>query len=497
MQNIRSILDCFERFGEIEAVCIHSQHYLRYGFVTFKMARCAEKACRHKFHFFGKNLVPVELENHWHQNEPEDPLLTPPEPDSTQQILNKLDDDCLRAIFQFLNMIDLCNAAEVCKAFKQHAQEAFSSNYQDKIIQEFKSLSKHEVESLLSNFGPSIVKLDAKFNGIKHFCGQNDFLSKIQTKCRNLKVLKLTEFCAFGLELRPMFSKLERLSLAYCELNNEMLDLLSDCQKLKTLELDFCATESGDFINQKFPMLEEITLERMEGTALSGFLTSNPTLKKFTARYCGSKFVANLPNLPNLTQLEISYVDFEDECDFQRIILFLGQLKSLQVLNIQLQSHLITPLVTSLATNKAPITHLMLSFGEFDDNTVVDGLSQLKQIEMLDLAHIENLTDDHLMDLAIELPELNELRLRHISPSFGFIAIKKLVKYAKKLSFLGLESSHCIEIDVDDYKAVLKSVQRRPENVKLMIQIIADEYKVNVPEEMMNAHREWLYIDTN
>lgn len=282
-----------------------------------------------------------------------------------------------------------------------------------------------------------------------------------------------------------------------------MLDLLNDCQQLQTLELNDCETESADFINQKLLMLEEITFKCMFDDFFDGirsFLTSNPTLKKLKVINCGSKFMnlfsQNQPNLTNLTQLEISGDNFKDEGDFQRAIVFLGQLKSLQVLNINFDLSSITPLITSLATNKAPITHLMLSFGNFDDNTVVDSLSQLKKIKKLDMANIENLTDEHLVDLAKELPELDELHLSSITHSFGSIAIRKMVNHAKKLSFLRLESSHCIEIDVDDYKAMLKSVQSRPEKVKLMIQIIADGYKVNVAEEMMNANSEWLHIDS-
>lgn len=42
---------------------------------------------------------------------------------------------------------------------------------------------------------------------------------------------------------------------------------------------------------------------------------------------------------------------------------------------------------------------------------------------------------------------------------------------------------------------MLESVKSRPEKVKLMIKISHGD-KVDVPEETMNANREWLYTDT-
>lgn len=68
------------------------------------------------------------------------------------------------------------------------------------------------------------------------------------------------------------------------------------------------------------------------------------------------------------------------------------------------------------------------------------------------------------------------------------IAIKKLVKYTKKLSFLRLDPMQGIAIDMYDYKAMLKSVQSHPEKMKLAIKVIGKGDKVYVSEEMMNEN---------
>lgn len=44
------------------------------------------------------------------------------------ELLNILDNDCLREIFKYLTLLDLINAAEVCIRFNQHANDAFNEN---------------------------------------------------------------------------------------------------------------------------------------------------------------------------------------------------------------------------------------------------------------------------------------------------------------------------------------------------------------------------------
>lgn len=100
-----------------------------------------------------------------------------------------------------------------------------------------------------------------------------------------------------------------------------------------------------------------------------------------------------------------------------------------------------------------------------------------------------------MIDLAKGLPELNELHLEKMSREFSTIAIKEVIEHSKKLSKLHLESKYGIEIDVDDYLTMLKSVQNRPEKIKLLIEITTKIGQVDVPKEVMEENREWFHID--
>lgn len=513
----QGIQEYFERFGDVEAVRVHSKNgNHHYGFVQFKMEECAKRALSMKSHRIGNCFVKVKAadkwhqpvarqEDHWHESDedegPQDLLLVPPEEDSAQQILNILNDDCLRVVFKFFELNDLCNTAMVCVRFQQHAIDAFSLKYRNLSMFEFDSPNKDQVESLFKNFGPLINSVEADSYHVKYICEQNDFLSKMQTKCVNLMELKLISFSELKPEYHSLFAKLQRLSLEYCELGDGMEDLFGVCEQLRTLNVKACETENAAFINQTFPMLEEAKFDDLDDVyndELRGFIRSNPTLTKLKINgfhTFPTEFLSTIgQHLPNLTQLEIVDVNFEGENDFQRDIVFLGQLHSLEVLKIELCYFSITQLVTSLVTNQTPIQHLELING-VTDNKAIEDLSQLKRIKMLNLSNINNLKSEHLIDLAKELPELNELLLCEISDDFDTIAMKKVVANAKKLSKLKLESVYGIEIDVDDFKAMLKSVQSRAERAKLIIKIISDGDRVDVPEEIMNANREWLYID--
>lgn len=82
-----------------------------------------------------------------------------------------------------------------------------------------------------------------------------------------------------------------------------------------------------------------------------------------------------------------------------------------------------------------------------------------------------------------------------MSREFSTIAIKEVIEHSKKLSKLHLESKYGIEIDVDDYLTMLKSVQNRPEKIKLLIEITTKIGQVDVPKEVMEENREWFHID--
>lgn len=500
----------FERFGEVECLRVHFKNDFHYGFVQFKMAECANAALSMASHRIGTSYVKVKEADIWHQPDyepkPEDPLLVPPAQDSPANILNKLDDDCIREIFRFFKAIDLCIAAQVCTRFNRHANDMFSAKYKELDMYDAfdKMLSKNETEALLRNFGALIHSLVASSGRV---ASTNQFLIKVNNYCAHLKVLNLSGFRIFGVlykKLRPLFAALEKLTLKDCKLSDNMKALFGVCGKLKSLDLTDCNMSNGKCIKQTFPALEEVSFVRTDGLknhALNTFIASNTTVKKLKIDDNSNPLSTEIfhligVHLAELTDLEIGEIEFNDsteETHFLRDVQFLSHLKSLKVLKINLQSYSMFSLVSSLAANDSSIEHLELHESSVDGKAI-EKIAQLKQIKILKVSQID-LTDEHLILLAKGLPQLHQLHLYEASDEVSTIGIKKMISHAKRLSMLKIASMDNIEIDVDDYKAMLKHVQNRPEKLKLSIEITGHGGKVDVPEEILRENREWLHID--
>lgn len=85
-----------------------------------------------------------------------------PEPQSPQNILNALNDDCLRTIFEseILDILDLCSAASVCKRFKRLANNVINTMYRHEIaFPHHKSTMLCRLEEYLENVGDTFTSI--------------------------------------------------------------------------------------------------------------------------------------------------------------------------------------------------------------------------------------------------------------------------------------------------------------------------------------------------
>lgn len=496
----------FEQYGEVEAVLIREGRHD--GFVQFKTAESVKELIGSRVnrsiiwycHSIENCPVKLRAANFWHlPDSNQHPLSLPPDQESPKQILNKLDDDCLEAVFKYLDMIDLCNAAEVCKRFNQRAKDAFRLKYKKIDLSEWKIqlMEDNEFKSLLNNFGPSIISIVFMGGGhMKYISDPDDILHKIQAKCVHLKELTVRHIPDFDVKLQPMFAKLERLEFDHCELDNKMKDFLSARKNLKKLGLVCCKNESDELIMQKFPMLVEAkitSLSKCSGDALKCFIALNSTLEKFefgfSDEHVSGVYSAIAHNLPNLSELRSNLCVGDD---FHRDTEFVGQIRTLKVLDINLGWFPITPLVNSLVTNKTPIESFSLRKCDIDDETV-EGLSQLKQIKILGLFCFRGdiILDEYIIKLAEELPELNELHLGHYRDIISQITtMKTVVAHFKNLSKLYFEIDECFcdwKIDISEYKTLLQLVQNRSKKMGLLI-VFATRGEIIVSEEMMEEY---------
>lgn len=183
---------------------------------------------------------------------------------------------------------------------------------------------------------------------------------------------------------------------------------------------------------------------------------------------------------------------------------FVCQLSSLKKLRTDSDSVPIPAVLNALVAGAVPIENLELWLSS---QSIQDGaikcIWQLKRIKSLRLTTgcffvnpIQNLTDLHIIGLGKHLQELEELQLKDVNRAFQFstIGLRKMLIHATKLKFLQFFGTQSIKINVDDYNAMLNTVQKRKAKVPLVIEMWGDPNQVNVPAEFLAENQETLNV---
>ncbi|XP_055326814.1 uncharacterized protein LOC129580421 [Sitodiplosis mosellana] len=506
---VNKIKGYFECFGEVESVRVHSKDEFQYGFVQFKSVESAQIALNQGWHRIGNCSVKVKAADFHHQpdngqeQEPPNPLLIAPAQDSTSHILIALNDDCLREVFGYLDLFDLSNAANACVRFNQQAKETFVDKYKDLELNrnrlDYKPITKDQIENILNNFGSVIRTLKIDQLALD---SNIPFLRIASRYCTELKQLQLFGFHITGKmkKFRPLFGKLEQLEMIYCEFSKSVKDFHSVCMEMKTLRLDSCDINTSKCIKQHFVKLKEahlIECHNFDENAIDCFIKMNPQLTKLSIirseDWETSEPIRSIGrNLHQLLELEID----QEICDEdEESIHGLGQLRALKVLKLNFNLLLVTPLLKILVENKVPIEDMKLYNGDLDSKAI-EYICAMKQIKKLELnENMGVLTDEHLVQLAKELPNLDVLHLKELPSDVTIIGLKNMLAHAQKLSLLHLESVYSIKVNVDDYKAMLKTVKSRREKIKLVIKITSSGDKVEVDECVLAENSDIFYID--
>ncbi|XP_031623173.1 uncharacterized protein LOC116340690 [Contarinia nasturtii] len=531
LHRIKPYLD---QFGEIESMRLHVEDNFKYGYcLQFKTAKSVSAVLSKSSHVKIDNRnfkVRAGGSGNKPSLVPESLFEEPPDEGSSSNILAALNDDCLSAVFQHLELMDLTSAAQVCVHFQKLAQETFKIKF--KILQlelKSKSISKitmkrEEVEMILRNFSPVIQSLKVDSINFNIDDDSSFFMLPINSPylrliskygLTQLRELELSNFKVKenpeSEELRPLFSQLEKLHLHNCKFDESMRESFSACKKLKTFHFVGCEISSGIFIEQNFPKLEEARFINCSGlyeSNLRNFMKLNPTLIKFSVtlnyHYSGLKDMDIIQliyeTLPHLTELEIDLRHYG--CDLNRNIIYFGQMSALTVLKLGCGAEPVAKLLECLASNKAPIEHLNLRSADINDEIIAQ-VAKMKQIKILDLVNIYGeLCDEHLIEIAKGLPQLEQLDLRDDklfkygnSYKVTISGLKAMLLYANNLSLINIESIESIKINVEAYQSMLTTIQNRSKEVKVLIKIKSYGKKSYVPESILAANREILYID--
>lgn len=441
----------------------------------------------------------------------------PPVENSPQNILNVLNDDCIKSIFlQITNLSDFLSAAEVCTRFQRNAQDCFKQKFKEVYIRdEFwdkNSIEPNRAKSVLRNFGHLIQSL--KFIDIyKHRLKQNRYiLPMISTFCG--KTLKKFVFYGNKLDFDHLssFTALEHLEFNKSEFEGpsdrrSILDLVyhslgylnqrgysGDTNEilLRLKSFSFFKINPIDWLIRKCPKLETATfnsLDNLTNGMLMHFLMLNPNLKRLEVINCRkitSAFFVNIENnVPKLEHLKYKVWCYEyDSETFNENIFYATKLKYLKTFHIsrnRMDLIRLNALVDAFVKNNVLIEDFKICWREMEPIKNLSKLTSLKKINS------SSLSDEILIKCAQEITGLEEL-VAYQSENVSLWGIKKALEYGKKLSLLAIVTADT-HIDIDTYNSILDLAKGR---VKVIIGI--SNSSTDVPKDILESNNKWLTL---
>lgn len=411
----------------------------------------------------------------------------PPAEDSPMNILNKLNNYCIQAIFQQIdNVRDYHSAANVCTRFQANAIRCFPAKFEALMIRDseylrdrhiFNQIPLSEVKSYLMLFGHLIQSLmwweqDNQANN-------NGALNVIAKYCGNtLKNLEIPNSNLDWTLVLPHFTALEKLWLRDTNLTN--FELHSPLKELKFFSNNTPVPFNTWFI-QSFPQLESIEfllINNLNDDMIIVFLNLNPQLRCIKMVNC-LKLTTTVFNdighrVPNLEQFRFETFNSMLLDDNMRHLRNLKKLKNLSITNKLPANELIQLLVE----NQIPIE--ILSIGGTSNSwakaPTLDGLINLT---------VYYVPDEILPSLVNKHPKLKDLNV--IFPSeITMDGVKKTLEFGKNLTTVSFVINN-FDIDEQGYKSVLALVKNR-----IKLRILINVGTVTVPPDTINANFKWI-----
>ncbi|XP_031632529.1 uncharacterized protein LOC116346545 [Contarinia nasturtii] len=256
---------------------------------------------------------------------------------SSMNLCDVLNDDHICKIFRYLEIEDLCVAADVCTRFRKNAikiaenrsinVEIYSSRISGLEVfissrRPIGTLIKHLITRLFRNFGQCVNILNISYVMQEHnnrimdlfttyCCGEKSMLTELKI-CVDSEIKE-----AWIQPLNSIFARIESLQLK-CQ-HGDFIRLLNACRSLKTLHLNGSFVSSGHklvFSNQHLDLLK-LDFSGTEHEAVERFVAAiaeNPISidqLEISDFHLNSKLADSLAKLHEISSLEITDCDLE------------------------------------------------------------------------------------------------------------------------------------------------------------------------------------------
>lgn len=430
------------------------------------------------------------------------------ESDTSEVTILDLNDDCLREICDYLDLMNLCAFADVCSRFKQNAQAKFRG-------MDVKDVDKHTWTELpdiakyrlVRNFGQSITSLAAV--ALKR---NNEYIVLMIIRyCGNaLKSLTLQNFrinAYLGERLMSLVSLLDKFGITECHCQPSFCERLPmHSQKLRELEFKFesYSQYSNVFVlgglPKPFPKLDKFTMVDWEARDLRPFLEKNQQLSSINLESVNGNedhFQLVAKHLPTVEHMGI-VISKSWRLDGHKNLNKLMALKSLR-----LKCHrpnydaTIRELLAKMAAVNIPIETLELMTCPSNKAlfAVIPKFEKLKTLRLFDMTGLQF---TELITLCNDLDELTELCVRTDQNDF-MPDILRLVRSAKKLQkFHFQQRNGNWTMSADTFDKLVHTMKHRTNGcTQLDIVLMGIFPAVDVGDDVLQANKQFVTIETN
>lgn len=131
------------------------------------------------------------------------------------------------------------------------------------------------------------------------------------------------------------------------------------------------------------------------------------------------------------------------------------------------------------------------------DADTVKPIAQMNGLKVLEFCDTFGLTNERIFKLVKGLgSHLETLKLNDSTAEHGLTIneLKMMLPFATKLSHLSLKSTR-IRIVADDYRTILETVRKRPEQIRLVLELFGKGGQVQIPEAILMGNRDVFDID--
>lgn len=375
--------------------------------------------------------------SHWNsiESKPTPSLLLAPDADSPQNILNILNDDCLRPIFEICirDVTGLCELAKVCTRFEYIVQQMFRAKYRHHHYSWLYKTPIHKKSNSISQNPGANSRLSSCWQSlplVEDFCrifgdliidfsfgthDNSDIVNGIIAQyCPNLESFKCSILQRQSLKhIKQLAQHVKQLQIEWQPCNRlDLTVILNHCPHVELLSIGTNSKYGCTNVllpRKKMPKLIDL---RLVGTVFTNnemirsFFHQNNQLKRLEVDNIGLSIGADhiLDLLPNLESLHIHALY---DMYYENINCF-GRLKNLKELRFLDYSAHIPYILDAIAKSHVELETLTFHV-HVDTVDIVNSVGQMKSLRSLEIGCFHR--DHDLTRYVRELPELIELKV--------------------------------------------------------------------------------------